>query len=83
VIIFEKIAQMFERLKHQLPSYHDHVLRLRKDCPDAAKSDLCKALAIVYADILQFCHDACGLFQMSPGCKCSASSNRNSVNIQQ
>jgi hypothetical protein len=67
VNMFEKIAQMFDRLKQRLPSYHDHVLRLREDCPEAAKSDLCKALAIVYADILQFCQDACGLFQMSPG----------------
>ncbi|KAH7382109.1 hypothetical protein BKA64DRAFT_747820 [Cadophora sp. MPI-SDFR-AT-0126] len=64
--MFEKLAQMFDKLKDQLPSYHDHVLRLRKDCPDAAKSDLCKVLAIVYTDILQFCHDACAVFQMSP-----------------
>lgn len=80
--IFEKMAQMFDRLKHQLPSYHDHVLRLRKDCPDAAKSDLCKVLAIVYADILQFCHDACGLFQISPSGKFSLNGNRNSIDIQ-
>jgi hypothetical protein len=28
-------------------------------------------LAIVYADILQFCHDACAMFQMSPSRKSS------------
>lgn len=69
--MFERLAQMFDKLKDRLPSYHDHVLRLRRDCPDAAKSDLCKVLAIVYADILQFCHDACAMFQMSPSRKSS------------
>lgn len=69
--MFEKLARMLDRMRQQLPSYHDHVLRLHDNCPEAFKSHLGKALAFVYADILQFCHDACVLFKMSPDGKCS------------
>ena len=69
--MFEKLAQMFNRIRRHLPSYHDHVLRLHEDCPEALKSHLGKALAFVYADVLQFCHDACVLFRITPGGKYS------------
>jgi len=68
--MFEKLAQMLDRMRQRLPSYHDHVLRLHDDCPEALKSHLGKALAFVYADVLQFCHDACVLFKMSLAGKC-------------
>jgi len=69
--MFEKLAQMLDRMRQRLPSYYDHVLRLHDDCPEALKSHLGKALAFVYADVLQFCHDACVLFKMSPSSKYS------------
>lgn len=56
---------MLERMREQLPSYHDHALRLHDDCPEALKSHLGKVLAFVYADVLQFCQDACMLFRSS------------------
>ena len=67
--MFEKLAQMLDRMRQRLPSYHDHILRLHDDCPEALKSHLGKALAFVYADVLQFCQDACALFKMSPNGK--------------
>jgi hypothetical protein len=69
VIMFEKLAQMLNRMRQRLPSYSNHVQRLRDDCPEALKSDIGKALAFVFADVLQFCHNACVLFKASPGGK--------------
>lgn len=56
---------MLESMGQQLPSYHNHALRLHDDCPEALKSHLAKVLAFVYADVLQFCQDACMLFTTS------------------
>lgn len=62
---------MLDRMRQRLQSYYDYVLRLRDDCPEALKSHLGKSLAFIYADVLQFCHDFCVLFKMSPNGKCS------------
>ena len=67
VNMFERLAQMLDTMRQQLPSYQDHVLRLHDECPEALKSHLGRALAFVYADVLQFCHDACVLFRMPSG----------------
>jgi hypothetical protein len=60
---------MLDKMQKQLPSYHDHVLRLRQDCPDVLKRQLSKALSFVYTEILQFCQDACLMLKISPSSK--------------
>ncbi len=62
---------MFDKMRENLPSYYDLALKVRQVCPEAVKSDFGKALAFVYADVLQFCRDACVLFNKPPGGKCS------------
>ncbi len=70
---------MFDKMRENLPSYYDLALKVRQVCPEAVKSDFGKALAFVYADVLQFCHDACVLFNKSPGGKCSVLDNNYNI----
>ncbi|PVH88665.1 hypothetical protein DL98DRAFT_648024 [Cadophora sp. DSE1049] len=71
---FEKLAMMFEEFRRKIPNYHTHFrlieTRIREsEAKVEAESEwhethacLFKALALVYTDMLQFCHDACRLF---------------------
>lgn len=62
--LFEKLAEMLNDIAKYMPSYHNLVLQLQIEYPrdEEIRSDIAKALAFVYADILQFCRDACMMF---------------------
>ena len=71
---FEKLADMLGEITKGLPLYGKHMAILKRHAVAIASSEdeaakwqktldcLSKSLAYVYADILQFCHDARNLF---------------------
>jgi hypothetical protein len=61
---------MFNEARQQLPCYLDH-LQQPFEYRGIVKRNVGKALGFVYADVLQFCHYACGLFKMSLNGKCT------------
>ena len=74
VSFFEKLADMLEEITKKLPLYGKHLVILRRhaiaiatSADEAAKwrktlDCLSRSLSYVYADILNFCHDARNLF---------------------
>lgn len=51
---FERAADMFEQISAALPQYHDYVQVCRaRNLPNER---LAKSLSVVYADIIDFCH---------------------------
>lgn len=66
----EKLSAMIEKMTVSLPAYEEYIRTLRSRAPQAYKdgknhrisNHLLKALAYVFADVLQFCQEACGLF---------------------
>jgi hypothetical protein len=67
ITFLEKFSEMLERIMHTLPSYHEHIHRLRNIIPPSSESRLRKALSYVYADIIQFCQQACIIFSGKGG----------------
>jgi hypothetical protein len=76
-IFFEKLAYMFERIGDRLPGYGEYCDRVlkrwskiptteeQKTALDNRCQRLVKALTYVYADIIQFCQEACRIFSTS------------------
>ncbi|KAI9830344.1 MAG: hypothetical protein M1819_005725 [Sarea resinae] len=64
---FEKLAEMFEKIFLRLPSYEDQIRRLRGSASSTSQPRLIRALSYVYADIIQFCRDACKIFTNKRG----------------
>lgn len=68
VTYLEKLSGMIEKMTASLPAYDEYVktLRSRKARQDGnahgISNRLIKALAYVFADVLQFCQEACELF---------------------
>lgn len=67
---------MFEKITQRLPVYKEHLKRLKihkkKEPNVAAVSSpaderLVKALSLIYADIIQFCQQACKIFATKKG----------------
>lgn len=73
ITFLDKISIMIEKMTISLPAYEDYLeslhsraIRARQEQKDHnVSSRLLKALAYVYADILQFCQEACELFSNS------------------
>ena len=74
----EKLVTMIQRIGEMLPSYEEYFdlfIRRKKTLEDTGLTlnlelrhhRLQKALSFVYADIVQFCQDACRLFGSERG----------------
>ena len=67
MVFVEKLADMFGNIAERLPQYKEHIGRLQSrrnnDRGDTMSlTRLLGALSYVYADIIQFCQDACRIF---------------------
>jgi hypothetical protein len=66
------MVAMFELIAERLPAYGEYYERVRERVAagnhnsdwgkDASNERMCKALSYVYADIVEFCQEACKIF---------------------
>ncbi|KAF2655748.1 hypothetical protein K491DRAFT_716037 [Lophiostoma macrostomum CBS 122681] len=75
VNIFETLADMLSKMTNMLPRYWHYLQRLRGQDLRGINSHFGYALSFLYADILQFCRDACQV--LAPKCSAERSNEDN------